>query len=182
MELIEDVKRKLTLEGRKRIFKDAVRLSSEHIIDKAHPKDFTKENLVEVVFKKCSVNFLKGKYFVDMTGTKIKADYHLANKRGDYFLAQVKPINYNLYVSNSDGAINKIRRLFRIAEVRAKFKFGIATDGKEWIFIDKKGVICFSRSIKNAYSEIRAILRGKKVVDSEHFDEDSWKAWEEAFD
>ena len=182
MKLIEDVKMKLTPEGRKRVFKDVVRLSTEHMIETANPKAFTKEYLIEVVFKKFKIAFQKGNYYVDTTGRKIKVDYHLTNSRGDTFLAQAKPMNFYLYVSGPDGAVNKIRRMFRIAEVRDKFKFGIATNGIDWVFIDKKGKVYSDVSILRNPRKIKDFLKGKKVVDSDHFDEDTLKAWEEVFD
>lgn len=66
MKLIENIENKLSLDGRKRVFEDGIKLSSDHLVDKADPEAFTKEHLIEVILKRLNIEIQLEKHFIGM--------------------------------------------------------------------------------------------------------------------
>jgi hypothetical protein len=128
-DLIEKLKEKLTLDGRNRVFEDGYKLSSEFIIEKSDPEAFTKEFLIDTIFRRLGLEKLPEKHFRGIRGEMRKVDYLLKNSKGTTFVAEAKPLNSDLFEKGPNGAVNQIKGLFRLAEVKEKYQFGIATDG-----------------------------------------------------
>src|SRR3989344_1679779 len=132
--LLEKFKEGLTLDGRKKIFEDGYKLSSDFLVQKSDPEAFTKEFLIEPIINKFELSKLPEKHFKGIKGELRKVDYLLKNQKNISFLAEAKTLNSDLFEKGSDGAVNQIKGLFRLAEVKENYKFGLATDGLKWIF------------------------------------------------
>ncbi|MCD6496017.1 MAG: Eco57I restriction-modification methylase domain-containing protein [Candidatus Aenigmarchaeota archaeon] len=170
--LIEKFEEMLTLNGRKRVFEDGQKLSTDFINQKSDPEAFTKEFLIEPVFRKFNLSKLTEKHFRGIKQDLRKVDYVLKNHKGESFLAEAKPLNSDLFDKSSDGAVNQIKGLFRLAEVQRDYEFGIATDGLKWIFIDKNSKVVFQYDLRDELDKIREILVGKEEVSSERIEEE----------
>ncbi len=143
--------------------KEEKKLSSDDLKTPQDPEEFTKRYIIEKVFQILGVNYETGeRRFITPDGIR-KADYG-ANKGNINFLVEVKPLNENLYKNSPDGAVNQIKGLFRLAEAKENYDFGIATDGLKWVFISKEGeIICECDLIKD-FDKIREYISGKKAV------------------
>ncbi|MFW9803734.1 MAG: Eco57I restriction-modification methylase domain-containing protein [Candidatus Thorarchaeota archaeon] len=179
LDLISKIEDRLTLDGRKRVFEDGEKLSSDHLLEKADPEAFTKEFLIEPIFDAIGLEKLPERHFRGMKGDLRKADYQLKNTTGRLFLSEVKPINTDLFDKSPEGAVNQIEGLFRLAEVRDTYDFGIATDGLKWVFIDKKGKQVYNYSIHEDLSKIEDVLKGKSHVSSDLIEEEITKKFYE---
>ena len=123
---LKKIKDGLTLNGRKRVFEDNRKLSSDLMKEPADPEEYTKEFLISPVLELFSLQKLPEKHFTTATGRR-KVDYRLINDNENHFLLEAKPLNSNLYDKSKDGGINQIKGLFLLAEVKDKYSFGIAT-------------------------------------------------------
>ncbi len=140
-EILENVKSKLNPNGRTRVFEDKKEISSEFMVESSEPEAFTKEFIIEKVFNFLELEKLPEKQFETPTGKDRSVDYRIKNQKGDIFLVETKPINAELFDKSKDGAVNQIKSLFKLVEVRDKYKFGIATDGLKWVFVNKEGKV-----------------------------------------
>ncbi len=171
-QLLEKFKEELTLDGRKRVFEDGYKLSTEFIKEKADPEAFTKEFLIEPIIRKFNLSKLPEKHFRGIRHDLRKVDYILKNEKGKSFLAEAKPLNSDLFEKNINGAVNQIKGLFRLAEVQRDYEFGIATDGLKWVFIGKNSKVVFQYDLREDLDKIREILIGKEEVSSERIEEE----------
>jgi hypothetical protein len=165
-EIIEKVKERLTLDGRKKVFEDRHKLSSDFLIEKSDPEAFTKEFLIEKIIQKFELEKLPEKHFRGIKGELRKVDYRLKSKKDVLFLVEAKPLNSNLFEKGADGAVNQIKGLFRLAEVKENYHFGIATDGLKWV------KVVFELDITKDLDKIKKILIGKEEVSSERIEEE----------
>lgn len=181
-EIISDTFKKLTLDGRSRVKEDEKKLNSSDLKDKAKPEPFTKENLIRKVIKLLDLEILPEKKF-KIWGNWRHVDYRLKNSQGGKFLLEAKPINADLLKKGETGAVNQIKGVFKLAEVKEEYNFGIATDGLKWIFLSGDGEIVERFDLKKDFLRIKKILTGeKKVVSPKQEEEitDKFYQWYEA--
>jgi hypothetical protein len=171
-QLLEKFKEELTLDGRKRVFEDGYKLSTDFMKQKADPEAFTKEFLIEPIIRKFNLSKLPEKHFRGIRQDLRKVDYILKNQKGKSFLAEAKPLNSDLFEKSVHGAVNQIKGLFRLAEVQRDYEFGIATDGLKWVFIGKNSKVVFQYDIRQDLDKIEEILIGKEEVSSEKIEEE----------
>jgi hypothetical protein len=132
-DLIRDIKERLTLGGKNRVFEEGNELSSEFMKEKAEPESFTKEFMIDKILDPLELEKLPEKSFVTPKGHR-SVDYRIKGKTG-MFLVEAKPLNANLFEKSRDGGINQIKGLFRLAEVKEHYDFGVATDGLRWVLV-----------------------------------------------
>lgn len=171
-DIIDAFKEGLTLDGRKKVFENGHKLSSEFLIQKSDPEAFTKEFLIEPVIRWLELSKLSETHFKGIRGELRKVDYLLKNQIGMSFLAEVKPLNSDLFEKDDNGAVNQIKGLFRLAEVKENYQFGVATDGIKWVFIDKYAKVVYKLDLTKDLDKIREILVGKEEVSSERIEEE----------
>ena len=135
-QIMEKFKEELTLDGRKK-FEDGTQLSSDFLKRKADPEAYTKEFLIRPILEKFDLpSIMPEKRFEWMKGVR-KVDYEVKNQKGQSLLIEAKAVNSNL--RKKEGAVDQIKILFELAEVKENYKFGVATDGLTWILIDRAG-------------------------------------------
>ncbi len=177
--IIAGIRKRMTLNGRKRVFEEKRKLLSVFLEEEIDPEEFTKKFIIKKIFNLLDLEVLPERHFRTSRGTIRKADYRIKDSEGRMFLAEVKPINADLY-KGKDSAVNQIKGLFRLAEVRDNYEFGIATDGLTWIFIDKNGEETAKLDLKEDHEKIEDFLRGKERVISDKTEEEITKrfyAW-----
>ncbi len=167
-----EVRERLTFDGRKMVFDDWKKISSESMIESSEPEAFTKEFVIEMVFNFLELEKLPEKQFETPTGKDRSVDYQIKNQKSDIFLVEAKPINADLYDKSKEGAVNQIKGLFKLAEVKDNYKFGIATDGFKWVFIDNAGEVANELDLEKDYEQIKEFLAGKEKVVSSKTEED----------
>lgn len=170
--LLEKFKEELTLDGRKKVFEDGYKLSTDFMKQKSDPEAFTKEFLIEPIIRKFNLSKLPERHFRGIRQDLRKVDYLLKNQKGKAFLAEAKPLNSDLFDKSVHGAVNQIKGLFRLAEVQKNYEFGIATDGLKWIFIGKNSKVVFQYDLRDDLDKIKEILIGKEEVSSERVEEE----------
>jgi hypothetical protein len=171
-QLLEKFKEELTLDGRKKVFEDDYKLSTDFMKQKSDPEAFTKEFLIEPIIRKFNLSKLPERHFRGIRQDLRKVDYLLKNQKGKAFLAEAKPLNSDLFDKSVHGAVNQIKGLFRLAEVQKDYEFGIATDGLKWIFIGKNSKVVFQYDLRDDLDKIKEILIGKEEVSSERIEEE----------
>ena len=80
------------------------------------------------------------------------------------YLLEAKALNVDLYDKSPDGAVNQIRRTFKMADVKEKYEGGIATDGRIWVFLDKDGNDRQKLDAQKDYDKIVKILNGDQTI------------------
>jgi len=168
----EKLQKNLTLDGKTRVFTDGQELSSKHMKEPADPEAITKDCLIEPLISKLKLEKLPEKHFKGLKNDLRKVDYCLKNQKGVCFLMEAKSLNHDLYDKSPDGAVNQIKGLFRLVEVKEKYKFGVATDGKTYVFIDSQAIVAFQLDVKTDFDEIFELLIGKEEVSSEKIEEE----------
>ncbi|NQE44542.1 hypothetical protein C5S31_00795 [ANME-1 cluster archaeon GoMg2] len=168
--LITDIKERLTLDGKNRVFKEGKELSSEFMKDKAEPEAFTKEFLIDKILDPLELEKLPEKSFETPKGHR-NVDYRIKGK-ACMFLVEAKPLNANLFDKSKDGGVNQIKGLFRLAEVKEHYDFGVATNGLRWVFIDKNKEVVSDLNLETDYEQIRVFLVGKEKVISPKTEEE----------
>jgi len=93
-------------------------------------------------------------------------------------LIEAKPINADLYDKSPNGGVNQIKGVFKLAEARDKFDFGIATDGLKWVFISKEGNH-EEFDIRKDFDEIRKRITGVEKILQKKMEGISKKFYEE---
>jgi hypothetical protein len=169
-DLIKDIKERLTLDGKNRVFEEGKELSSEFMKEKAEPEAFTKEFLIDKILDPLELEKLPEKSFETPKGHR-SVDYRIKSKTG-MFLVEAKPLNANLFEKSRDGGVNQIKGLFRLAEVKEHYDFGVATDGLRWVFIDKNKEVVSDLNLETNYEQIKVFLVGKEKVISPKTEEE----------
>ena len=168
--LIKDIKERLTLDGKNRVFEEGKELSSEFMKEKAEPEAFTKEFLIDKILDPLELEKLPEKSFETPKGHR-SVDYRIKGETG-MFLVEAKPLNANLFDKSKDGGVNQIKGLFRLAEVKEHYDFGVATDGLRWVFIDKNKEVVSDLKLETNYEQIKVFLVGKEKVISPKTEEE----------
>ncbi|NQE54572.1 hypothetical protein C5S29_13365, partial [ANME-1 cluster archaeon GoMg3.2] len=169
-DLIRDIKERLTLDGKNRVFEEGKELSSEFMKEKAEPEAFTKEFLIDKILDPLELEKLPEKSFETPSGHRM-VDYRIKGENG-MFLVEAKPLNANLFDKSKDGGVNQIKGLFRLAEVKEHYDFGVATDGLRWVFIDKNKEVVSDLNLETNYEQIKVFLVGKEKVISPKTEEE----------
>ena len=107
-QLIENIKDKLTLEGKKRVFEENKELKSSDLREWQDAEEFIRDYLIDkLLFDILKVNRTGPKNFETTDGTPRKVDYAVKYEK-NRILIEAKPINANLYDKSPSGAINQI--------------------------------------------------------------------------
>ena len=114
--LIKDIKERLTLDGKNRVFKEGEKLRSEFMNEEAEPEAFTREFLIDKIFSAFELEKLSEKKIDDSRGLR-SVDYRIKSKER-MFLVEAKPLNADLFEKSRDGGVNQIKGLFKLAEVQ----------------------------------------------------------------
>ena len=119
--LVEDFKKKLTLDGKSRVFGNNQKLASEFIIDESDPEDLTRDFLIDkILFDILNLELIAKNIHFRTFKELRKVDYAL--KLNDKkILLEAKPINTNLFDKISDSAVNQIIGIFRLSEVKENY-------------------------------------------------------------
>jgi hypothetical protein len=136
--LIKDIKERLTLDGKNRVFEEGKELSSEFMKEKAEPEAFTRGFLIDKILDALGLEKLPERSFETPRGYR-SVDYRIKSKRG-MFLVEAKPLNADLK-KGKDSGFEQIKGLFTLAEVKENYDFGVATNGLKWAFIDRTGKV-----------------------------------------
>jgi hypothetical protein len=169
-DLIREIKERLTLDGKNRVFKEGKELSSDFMKEKAEPEAFTKEFLIDKILDKLELEKLPEKSFETPKGHR-NVDYRIKSKKG-MFLVEAKPLNANLFEKNKYGGVNQIKGLFRLVEAKESYDFGVATDGLRWVFIDKNKEVVSDLKLEANFEQIKEFLVGKERVISPETEEE----------
>jgi hypothetical protein len=168
--LIRDIKERLTLDGKNKVFEEGMELRSEFMKEKAEPEAFTKEFLIDKILDALGLGKLPEKSFETPSGYR-SVDYRIKSKER-MFLVEAKPLNADLFEKSKAGGINQIKGLFKLVEVKENYDFGVATDGLRWIFIDKSGKIVDDLGLEENIEKIKEFLAGKERVVSPETEEE----------
>lgn len=136
--LLKDLQNKLKLEGIKRVFEEGYELRTADLNEPQDPEEFTRSFLIDkILFDLLNVNLIgRNRKFYGPKGER-KVDYAVSFEKSK-ILIEAKPINANLYDKSPHGVANQIKGVFTLGVVQKDYKFGIATDGLKWIFINEK--------------------------------------------
>lgn len=168
--LIKDIKERLTLDGKNRVFNEGEKLRSEFMKETAEPEAFTREFLIDKIFSAFELEKLSEKKIEDSRGLR-SVDYRIKSKRG-VFLVEAKPLNADLFEKSREGGVNQTKGLFRLAEVKENYAFGVATNGLRWVFIDRTGKIVDDLRLEDDFAQIHEFLVGKEKVVSPKTEEE----------
>jgi len=169
-DLIKDIKERLTLDGKNKVFEEGMELRSEFMKEKAEPEAFTKEFLVDKILDAFGLEKLPEKSFETPSGYR-SVDYRIKSKER-MFLVEAKPLNADLYEKSKAGGFNQIKGLFKLVEVKENYDFGVATDGLRWVFIDRTGKIVVDLRLEENFEKIKEFLAGKERVVSPETEEE----------
>jgi len=167
--LIKAVKERLTLDGENRVFNEGKELRSEFIKEKTKPEEFTREFLIDKIIDVLQLEKITEKSF-DSPGSYRFADYKIKSRRG-MFLVEAKPLNADLE-KGKDSGLNQIKDLFKLAEVKENYDFGVATNGLRWIFIDRNEEIVDDLKLEDNFEQIKEFLVGEERVVSPKTEEE----------
>ncbi|MGB2841820.1 MAG: Eco57I restriction-modification methylase domain-containing protein [Halobacteriota archaeon] len=168
--LIKDIKERLTLDGKNRVFEEGKELSSEFMKEKAEPEAFTKEFLIDKILDALGLEKLPEKSFETPRGHR-SVDYRVKSKER-MFLVEAKPLNADLFEKGKDSGVNQIKGLFKLVEVKENYDFGVATDGLRWVFVDKAGEIVEDLRLEENFEKVKEFLVGKERVVSPKTEEE----------
>jgi hypothetical protein len=87
------------------------------------------------------------------------------------FLVEAKPLNADLE-KGKDNGVNQIKGLFKLAEVKENYDFGVATDGLRWIFVDKNGELVSDLGLEEQFEQIKDFLVSREKVVSPKTEEE----------
>ncbi len=180
--IVNNAFEKLNFDGRQRVKNEGKELSSSHLKEAAQPEPFTKKKIIEKIISLLDLKILPEKY-VDLLDVNRWVDYRLKNQEGGKFLLEAKPLNANLYKDDENGAVNQIKKVFKLAEIRDEHEFGIATDGIKWVFLNNKGEKVEELDIRKDFHKVRKYLSGEKGLISQKEQEeitDKFYQWYDA--
>ena len=170
--LLSNFAKGLTINGRHNVFGENKELQSADVREKSDPEAYTKSNLIDKILAELGLTVVTTeRHIEDVEGLR-KVDYLLKNSFGSLILLEAKPFNQNLYLKRPDGGVNQITGLFRLAKVQKYFEFGIATDGKRWIFIGKNSKVIYDWDLTKESEKIATALMGDIEVSSEKVEEE----------
>jgi hypothetical protein len=178
-ELLGEIRSRLTLEGKKRVFQDRRELTTDDVKERQDPEEFTRSFLIDrILFDILKVELIgRNRKFQTPEGER-KVDY--AVRSGDLkILIEAKPINSDLEIKSRDGAVNQISGVFRLVEVEEEFDYGVATDGILWIFINKERKIIAKLDIRQNFGRIKNYMLGEERLAKKKLEEISRKFYEE---
>ena len=174
--LIADIKGRLTFDGEKRVFTESKELHPEFMKEPAEAEAFTREFVIDKIFSALELEKLSEKKFVT-TDSRRSVDYAIKGPRG-MFLVEAKPLNADLE-RGKDSCVNQIKGLFRLVEVKENYNFGVATNGLQWVFIDKNKEIVSDLRLEDNFEQIKEFLIGKEKVVSPKTEEEISKKFYE---
>jgi len=180
--IVDDAFEKIKFDKKGKIKEDDKKLSSSDLKDEASPEPFTKENIIRKVIELLDIEILPEKKF-KIWDKRRNVDYRLKNSQGQKFLLEAKPINAKLFKDKKSGAVKQIKGVFKLAEAKEEYEFGIATDGLRWVFISKDGEVAQELNLREDYLKIKELLTSERKVISPEVEEeitDKFYQWYEA--
>ena len=169
-DLTKDIEERLTLDGKNRVFNEGKELRSDFMNEGAEPEAFTREFLLDKIFSALELEKLPEKKIEDSRGLR-SVDYRIKSKER-IFLVEAKPLNADLFEKSREGGVNQIKGLFKLAEVKENYDFGVATNGLRWVFIDRTGKIVDDLRLEADFTQINEFLVGKEKVVSPKTEEE----------
>jgi len=94
-EILIDIKERLTLDGKSKVFDEGKELRAEFMKEKAEPEAFTREFLIDKVLDALELEKFPEKSFETPRGYR-SVDYDIRSKER-MFLIEAKPLNSDLY-------------------------------------------------------------------------------------
>jgi len=164
-QLIETSKEYLTLDGRVRVFERKLKLRAEDMEEPSDPEPFTKDYLIKPIIDLLKLKTLSERKF-KIWGKERKVDYSVENNKKKKVLIEAKPLNDDLFKESKNGAVNQVKEMFLLAEVKENYDFGIATDGIKWVFITKTRNIADIFDIRVDFHQIKERIVGIKRITS----------------
>ena len=164
-QLIKTSKEYLTLDGRVRVFERKLKLRTEDMEEPSDPEPFTKDFLIKPIIDLLKLNTLSERKF-KIWGKERKVDYSVENEKKKKVIIEAKPLNDDLFKESKNGAVNQVKEMFLLAEVKENYDFGIATDGIKWVFITKTRNIADILDIRVDFLKIKERIVGIKRITS----------------
>jgi len=182
-QLIENVKSKIILKSKKRIFEDGYELDTNDLVEPQDPEEFTKIFLIEKILDIFNLNISgRNRKFKIPKKRERKVDYSVTSEKLN-ILIEAKPINASYWKlrdeKNPESAVSQIKDIFLLAEGQKQFNFGIATDGLKWIFINNEGIEIDSLDISENFDRIKAYMTYKKPIPKKRREQISKDFYEE---
>ncbi len=170
-DLLSSFKDSLTMDGRARVFEQGKALSADDLQAEAKPEDVTVAELIRPILQEHGVEMIPEKKFTGIQGERRYADYelHIDDRK---MLLEAKALNTPLDDRTQTDAVDQIQGLFKLAEVRDKYEFGIATDGVNWIIIDSEARIVYKFDIREDYDRFKEVILGEATVSAEKIEEE----------
>jgi methylase of polypeptide subunit release factors len=170
--LLEQLKEKMTLDGRKRVFEDGEELSSDHLKTSAKPEDVTVDNLIRPLLDEHNIEMTPQRKIEAGKNDYRWADFGLETTSGEKILLEAKPLNQDLEDISGRSALEQIQGLFRYVEARQTYSFGIATDGSRWIVVDNETRVVYDIDIREDYDTLKQVLSDQKTVSAGKIEEE----------
>jgi len=173
----EEVKKKLTLEGKKRVFKDGHELTSYDLINRQEPEEFTREYFIDkILYELLKAESTGPKIFKTTDGTPRDVDYAV-KYNSNKLIIEAKPFNTDLYDKSPNSGVNQIKGIFRLGKVSDNYDYGIATNGLQWVFIKEENIEEYN--IITNFDIIKNYLIGKRILRKIKLEDISKKFYEE---
>ena len=166
--IFNDFKKLLTPVG-KHVFENKNVLFAVHFNHGLEPEETTRRHIIEKV-----LNLMEG---LEICPEKTNPDKFKKRKTTtDYLLIltanlpkgnnvkvllEAKSINTDLFANK--GAVKQIIKALSLS-VNKKYKFGVATDGNAWVFIDKTGNVAETLYIAEKFEQIQKYLENKEQL------------------
>jgi len=157
--LMETFKNGLTLDGRQRVFKENKVLDGQDINQHQDPEEYTKRMLIAPLldYLGCTIDNAERR-FESLKNHSRKVDYTFHTAFGEKYLLEAKSLHSDLFAKKDDGAVNQILDALKLSDVVKEYKYGIATSGDRWIFINSDRELIADYSIENDFEKIKNIL------------------------
>lgn len=157
---LDEFKKGLKIGDRERVVENEVVLDIDHILEEVDPEPYTVRKLVEPILDQFDIEKLDEKRFRDIKGDIRKADLLLKDEKGRKVILEAKKANEPL----ENKCIDQAKNLFRLADVKEEYEFGIATDGFRWVITDENRKIVHDLDIREDFGKLKEVLTGKEEV------------------
>lgn len=158
-DLIQTFKNGLTLDGRQRVFNENKVLDGLDINPQQDPEEYTKRMLITPILThfQCTIDNAERR-FESLKNHSRKVDYTFHTSFGEKYLLEAKSLHSDLFAKKEDGAVNQIMDALKLSDVVKEYKYGIATNGNRWVFINSDREIIADYLIETDFDKIKGIL------------------------
>lgn len=159
--IVDDFKKGLNLNGLNSVFEFNKELTSEDLIYKAKPEEYTKIRLIRPILEllECDLDDAE-RIFEGPRKLKREVDYTFTSKAGLRYILEAKPLNADLFADNPQGGVNQVLDALKLHDVVKEFDFGIASDGFRWVFINSDRKIVANLDVNENLDTLRKIFHG----------------------